>query len=130
MNNLLNVTSAPHVREKVDTQRIMLYVIIALLPTTVFGIFNFGPRALALILITIATCVASEWIYEKLLKKKVTIKDLSAVVTGLLYKHPEGSPLRCLLRGWAWSSLAQSQDQGCTWLLAGREHAGLREAQA
>ncbi|MCR5053341.1 MAG: RnfABCDGE type electron transport complex subunit D [Lachnospiraceae bacterium] len=84
MSNLLNVTSAPHVREKTDTQRIMLYVIIALLPTTAFGVYNFGLRALALILITVATCVASEWCYEKLLHKKSTIKDLSAVVTGLL----------------------------------------------
>lgn len=54
----------------------------------------------------------------------------AAVVTDLLYKHPEGSPLRCLLRGWAWSGLARSQDQGCTWLGAGREHSGLREARA
>lgn len=62
----------------------MLYVIIALLPTACFGVYNFGYRALILILLTIATCVASEWIFEKIVHKKSTIKDYSAVVTGLL----------------------------------------------
>ena len=62
----------------------MLYVIIALLPTTLFGIYNFGYRALILILVTIASCVASEWIFNKIVHKKQTINDLSAVVTGLL----------------------------------------------
>lgn len=62
----------------------MLYVIIALLPATVFGVINFGIRALVLILVCIATCVASEWIFEKLIHKKSTINDFSAVVTGLL----------------------------------------------
>lgn len=62
----------------------MLYVIIALLPTACFGVYNFGIRALILILITIATCVASEWIFEKIIHKKSTINDCSAVLTGLL----------------------------------------------
>jgi RnfABCDGE-type electron transport complex D subunit len=72
------------VRSKDTTERIMLYVIIALLPTTLFGIYNFGYRALILILVTIASCVASEWIFNKIVHKKQTINDLSAVVTGLL----------------------------------------------
>ena len=84
MSDLLNVTSSPHVREKENTQRIMLYVIISLLPASLFGIFNFGYRALILILVTIASCVASEWIFEKIVHKKSTVGDLSAVVTGLL----------------------------------------------
>lgn len=62
----------------------MLYVIIALLPTSLFGIYNFGIKALILILVTIASCVASEWIFNKIVHKKNTITDLSAVVTGLL----------------------------------------------
>lgn len=78
------VSSAPHVRAKDSTGRVMLYVILALLPASLFGIFNFGFRALLLILITIATCVACEWIFDKIVHKKNTISDLSAVVTGLL----------------------------------------------
>lgn len=62
----------------------MLYVIIALLPASLFGIYNFGYKALILILVTIATCVASEWIFNRIVHKKNSISDLSAVVTGLL----------------------------------------------
>ena len=84
MSNLLNVSSSPHVRAKDDTSRIMLYVIIALMPTTIFGIFNFGLRALLLVAVCIITCVLSEFLFEKAVGKKSTINDLSAVVTGLL----------------------------------------------
>ena len=65
MSDLYHVSSSPHVRSKDTTERIMLYVIIALLPTTLFGIYNFGYRALILILVTIASCVASEWRSEE-----------------------------------------------------------------
>lgn len=84
MSNLLKVSSSPHVRAKDDTSRIMLYVLIALMPTTIFGIFNFGIRALLLVLVCIITCVLSEFLFEKAVGKKSTIGDLSAAVTGLL----------------------------------------------
>lgn len=84
MSDLYNVSSSPHVRAKDTTARIMLYVIIALLPASIFGICNFGLRALVLIAVCIATCVVSEWLFEFLIHKKSTINDLSAVVTGLL----------------------------------------------
>ena len=81
---MLKVSSSPHVRAKDTTDRIMLYVIIALLPTSLFSVYNFGIRALILILITIASCMASEFIFEKITKRPNTLNDLSAVVTGLL----------------------------------------------
>lgn len=84
MSETYQISSSPHVRAKDSTGRVMLYVIIALLPASFFGIYNFGARALLLILITIASCVASEWIFDKIVHKKNTIGDLSAVVTGLL----------------------------------------------
>ncbi len=84
MSDFYHVSSSPHVRAKDSTSRIMRYVIIALLPASLFGIYNFGYRALLLILITIASCVASEWVFNKILHKKDTVSDLSAVVTGLL----------------------------------------------
>ena len=62
----------------------MLAVIVALLPTTIFGIWNFGVKAAVIVAVTIASTVLTEWGYEKLTKKKSTIQDLSAVVTGLL----------------------------------------------
>ena len=84
MSDLYHVSSAPHVRAKDTTSRIMLYVVIAMLPTTLFGIFNFGFRALLLVLATVASCVASEWVYNKIVHKEQTIGDLSAVVTGMI----------------------------------------------
>ena len=84
MSEQYHVSSSPHVRAKDSTSLIMLYVIIALLPTTFVGIWNFGWRALVLILVTILSCVASEWVFNKIIHKENTIGDLSAVVTGLL----------------------------------------------
>ena len=83
MSELLKVSSNPHVRSKVTTNGIMAAVIIALLPAAGFGIYNFGPRALMLILVSVAATVLTEFLFG-LYKKKTTITDLSAVVTGLL----------------------------------------------
>ena len=84
MSDMMKVSSNPHIRSKISTDKIMLVVIIALLPATGFGIYNFGIYALWHVLITIAACVLTEALYELLMKKKVTVKDCSAVVTGLL----------------------------------------------
>jgi len=84
MNDMLHVSSNPHVRSKVTTSSIMLAVVIALLPAAGFGIYNFGTHALLLILVTVLTCVLTEFLYEVLMKKEITIGDFSAVVTGLL----------------------------------------------
>ena len=59
-------------------------MVIALLPATIFGVINFGLHALFLVLVTVGATVTTEYIYEKLMKKKITISDFSAVVTGLL----------------------------------------------
>lgn len=83
MSELFKVSSNPHIRSKVTTNGIMLAVIVALMPATGFGIYNFGPRALAVILVTVAATVLTEFLFG-LYKKKTTVSDLSAVVTGLL----------------------------------------------
>ncbi|MFI3237319.1 MAG: RnfABCDGE type electron transport complex subunit D [Lachnospiraceae bacterium] len=84
MTENYNISSSPHIRSKVKTDNIMLDVTLALLPATIFGVFNFGLHALVLILVTVATCVGTEYLYQKLMHKPITIKDFSAVVTGLL----------------------------------------------
>lgn len=84
MSDLMKVSSNPHVRSKADTSSIMLTVVIALLPAAGFGIYNFGMDALILILVTVASTVLTEFLFEKICKKKVTIGDYSAIVTGLL----------------------------------------------
>lgn len=86
------VSSSPHVKSKMTTQKIMLDVILAMLPATIFGIINAGNlfgityaiRAAALIFVVVVTCVLSEFIYEKITKRKITTEDLSAVVTGMI----------------------------------------------
>ena len=84
MSDYYNVSASPHVRSKLSTFKIMFVVILSLLPTTIFGIYTFGFNAALLVAVSIATCVATEFIYEKLMHLPVTIGDLSAVVTGLL----------------------------------------------
>ena len=84
MSELKKVSSNPHVRARVTTSHIMLAVVIALLPTSIYGIYNFGFKAAVLILVTVASTVLTEYIYERAMKKKITIGDFSAVVTGLL----------------------------------------------
>ena len=84
MNGLLHVSSSPHARSKVTTDKIMFAVLLALAPAACVGIWNFGLRALLLIVISMAVCPLTEYLYEKGMKKPVTIADGSALVTGLL----------------------------------------------
>ena len=84
MSELFRVSSAPHVRAKTSTQNVMMWVCIAMIPTAAFGIWNFGFRALLLIVATVLSCVASETVFNLIVKKKNTIGDLSAVVTGMI----------------------------------------------
>lgn len=83
MSELFKVSSNPHIRSRAATGGLMLSVAAALLPAAVFGIFNFGPRALAVMLVTIGSTVLTEFLFG-LYRKKTTITDFSAVVTGLL----------------------------------------------
>ncbi len=89
---MFNVSSNPHVKDRITTQKVMLYVIIALLPTTAFGVFNYtsmfglkyGIRTILLIVACVTVCVLSEYLFNKFTKKPNTTGDLSAVVTGLI----------------------------------------------
>ncbi len=83
MNKLISNIS-PHFFSKNTTQRIMLDVVIALMPALIASNIIFGLRALLVEAVCVATCVVSEWVFEKICKKDSTISDLSAVVTGLL----------------------------------------------
>ncbi|QBD84650.1 RnfABCDGE type electron transport complex subunit D [Clostridium tetani] len=92
---MYTVSSSPHIREKDTTQSIMRDVIIALLPATVAGVYFFKMEALLVILASVISCVLAEYIWQKATKTKVTISDLSAVVTGLLlaFNLPASVPL-------------------------------------
>lgn len=91
----LLVTSSPHIKEKSCTQSIMRDVIIALIPTSIVGVLVFGLRAIFLIGVCALSAVISEYAFQKLTKKNITISDLSAVVTGVLLalNLPVNTPL-------------------------------------
>lgn len=84
IKNKLNVSSSPHLHCGVTTSSLMLDVIIALAPAFIMSFVLFGPRALLLTAISVASCVLFEYFSRKIFKRSNTIGDLSAVVTGLL----------------------------------------------
>ena len=84
MSDLLKVSSNPHVRSKASTTSIMLLVVISLFPAAGFGIYHFGIRAFWIIALTVVTCVLTELVFELICRKKITIRDCSAIVTGML----------------------------------------------
>ena len=94
MENLI-VTASPHIRDKATTRSLMGYVVISLLPAVLASALIFGMRALVLVVVTTFACVFFEHLYEMLLHKPVTVKDLSAVVTGMILSlnMPVGMPL-------------------------------------
>lgn len=84
MNNMLSVSSSPHIRAAASTRRIMLDVIIALMPALVMGTVIFGFRSLLVVASCVVSAVLSEFIFNIIAKKTQTVLDLSAVITGLL----------------------------------------------
>jgi len=84
MDNLLNVSSNPHIRSKTTTSSIMFAVVVALLPAAGFGVFHFGIKALIIMAISVGSACLFELLFNLLTKKPNTLGDFSAVVTGLL----------------------------------------------
>ena len=91
----LFIEPSPHIRSKMTTQKIMLHVIIALLPTLAAATYIYGIRALVTVVVCAASCVIFELLFELITKRPRTISDLSAVVTGMLlaYNLPPTIPL-------------------------------------
>ncbi len=92
---LLTVSPSPHIKHKDTTRSIMLCVLLALLPATVWGIMVFGFRSLTLSVISVLSCMLLEFLYQLLLKRPITVLDFSAAVTGLLValNLPSTAPL-------------------------------------
>jgi len=91
----MNVSYAPHIHDNVTTKRIMIDVTIALLPALVIAVWVFGIRAAIVTCVCVVTCVVFEWAFEKLVKRRNTIGDFSAVLTGVLlaYNLPVTIPI-------------------------------------
>ncbi|MBO5597720.1 MAG: RnfABCDGE type electron transport complex subunit D [Oribacterium sp.] len=84
MNKMLNLSSNPHIRDEVTTSEIMRDVVIAMIPTTLYGIIQWGFNAALVVILTVAFAVLSEYAYEKFMKMTITVGDWSAAVTGLI----------------------------------------------
>ena len=83
-NSKIIVSISPHIKSKETVPKIMLSVIITLIPAVVFSIYLFGLYVLLMYVVSIATCLVSEYVVVKLRKRPFTLNDLSAVVTGIL----------------------------------------------
>lgn len=81
---MLNVSSNPHIRSKISTDKIMLAVIAGLLPALIFGFVHFGINAVILTAISVASCILFEYLFNVITKRKNSISDCSAIVTGVL----------------------------------------------
>ena len=92
---LMTVSSSPHIKGGETTATIMSSVIISMIPALIWAVYVFGFRVLSLTVISVLTCVISEVLYQKIMKKRVTAGDLSAVVTGMLiaFNLPVNTPL-------------------------------------
>lgn len=94
-DKMFTVSSSPHIRSNDSVHGIMRDVVIALLPATVAGIYFFKLQGLLVILASVLSCIAAEALWQKLTHQKITICDLSAVITGLLlaFNLPADIPL-------------------------------------
>ena len=111
MENKFIMSSSPHLHTSTTITKIMLYVIIALAPAAVLGVFFFGFYAALVIAVAVASAVVSEWVFDKITKKRNTTGDLSAVVTGLLIalNMPPRIPLWMVVIGSAFAIIIVKQ---------------------
>ena len=103
--NEIYLSSSPHFSDKSSTSGIMLAVVIALLPLCVYGVILFGIPALVTIIVSTACCVVFEMLFQMATKQTVTIKDCSAIVTGILLALvlPPTTPIWMTMLGSAFS---------------------------
>lgn len=89
------VSSSPHIKTDENTRSLMLDVLIALVPALVVAAYTFGPRVLTLTAVSMISCGVFEALYCKLTRQKITVFDLSAMVTAVLlaFNLPVSAPI-------------------------------------
>ena len=107
----LKISTAPHFHNPENTKALMRNVLIALLPTTAYGVYAFGIPALTLIAVSCASAVLAEFLWQKIAKQKVRVGDLSALVTGLILalNLPANAPWWLALIGSAFAIIIVKQ---------------------
>lgn len=118
---LYYVSSSSHIRDVITTTDIMRDVILAMIPAIVYSIYQFGLSVCILIIATVFSCVITEYIYQKKMKKPITIGDLSAVVTGMILalNMPPEIPVWIPMLGGVFAILVVKQVYGgigCNWM--------------
>ena len=105
------IISGPHIRGEKTTAAIMRNVSISLIPALLGAVYYFGVRALLLTVLSVAVCVLTEYVWEKITGKQVTVSDFSAVVTGILlaFNMPVTVPLWVLVAADIFSILIVKQ---------------------
>jgi len=102
MSNIFTITPSPHIHQGDSVKKIMYSVVFALLPALVWSFFVFGLSAVVLTMVSVATCIISEYFLQKyLLKTKPSITDGSALITGILLAMnvPSGLPIWMMALG-------------------------------
>ena len=104
----LTVASSPHIRGNFKTSRLMLDVVLALVPALAVGAIVLGPRALAVTAVSMISAVGAEWLYCLLTRKPNTLRDCSALVTGMLFALtlPVSTPFYVVILGSVFAILA------------------------
>ncbi len=107
----LRISTSPHIHHPVTTQKLMGYVLLALLPCTAMGVYAFGLQALLLLSVSSVTAVLCEYVWQKVAKKPVRINDLSALVTGVILglNLPANAPWWIAMIGSAFAVLIVKQ---------------------
>lgn len=85
MSTILKTGPAPHIRTAETVESVMYDVVIALIPAFAMAVYSFGVRALILTAVSVATCIATEYIWQKILKRDIEAFDGSAILTGILF---------------------------------------------
>lgn len=111
MGQKLAITSSPHLTGPKTVRNLMLDVVLALVPASIAAVVLFGMRALLVIVASVGTAVVSEFLYQKAVKRDVTVGDYSAVITGLLVALtlPPGVPLYVPVVGSAFAIVIAKQ---------------------
>ncbi len=101
MSDKLLLSSSPHIHSGESIAGTMHSVILALFPAALVGIYYFGIPSLVVIVVAVVSCLVVEAVIQKILKKKITIYDGSAALTGLLLAMnlPPSSPWWLVILG-------------------------------
>ena len=85
MTNILKMGPSPHIRTSETVEKVMYDVVIALVPAFLVAVYVFGMRAVVVTAVSIISCMATEYVCQKIMKQESSVLDGSAILTGILF---------------------------------------------